>query len=197
MEPVLPKADIRCFIFDLDGTLVFNESANFLAYEAAFKAVGHSLGEEDFMPHFRNGGSIEDIYAGYVTKHDLPRDESILGRIKEVKAKEYATRFHLIEQNTAVISLLRALAPYYPTALATTSQRVNGAALLENFNLLKLFDYTIFGEDVTAKKPNPECHQKIAKHFDVRPDQCLIFEDSPKGFAAAEAFGGHICKVVR
>jgi beta-phosphoglucomutase len=193
----LPQADIRCFIFDLDGTLVFNESANFLAYEAAFKAVGHSLGEEDFIPHFRKGGLINDIYADYIAKHGLQHNEEHLLQIKDAKVKEYAARFDLIEQNIATVTLLRALAPHYNIALATTARRANGTAVLEKFGLLDLFDYTVFGEDVTNKKPDPECHQKIATHFGVRPDQCLIFEDSLNGFAAAEAFGGHICKVIR
>jgi beta-phosphoglucomutase-like phosphatase (HAD superfamily) len=125
MQPPPPQVDINCFIFDLDGTLVFNEEANFRAYEAAFKATGHELDEADFKPHFQNGGTIEDIYTDYVTKHGLAHDPSMLGQIRTTKAKEYTDRFHLIEPNMAVIGLLRALAPHHHTALATSSRRVN------------------------------------------------------------------------
>jgi HAD superfamily hydrolase (TIGR01509 family) len=188
---------IKCFIFDLDGTLVFNEQANFLAYEASFKYVGLSIKLEDFSHHFKNGGNIEEIYADFVSKRDLPYDEKQLRTIKDVKVKEYADRFHLIEQNHPIIGLLKALSSHYHTALATTSRKENGMGLINHFGLAEYFDFMIFGDEVTKRKPDPECHEKIARHFKVKPEECLIFEDSSKGFAAAEAFGAHICKVVR
>jgi beta-phosphoglucomutase len=197
MSIQLPKADIRCFIFDLDGTLVFNENANFLAYQAAFKEAGYALEEDDFIPHFRKGGSITAIYSDYITKHGLTHDKAQLAYIRDAKVTQYTKRLHLVEQNKAIIGLLKALAPHYHTALATTAGRASATAVLERFDLLGFFGYTVFGEDVAHKKPDPECHQKIARHFDVQPDQCLIFEDSSNGFAAAEAFGGHICKIIR
>ncbi|HKU19067.1 MAG TPA: HAD family phosphatase [Candidatus Saccharimonadales bacterium] len=189
------RQDIRCFIFDLDGTLVFNERANFLAYRAAFKTAGLDLSEGDFVGHFRNGGNIEEIFKDFTTTHHLPYDPAVLQRIKTSKVGEYAKRFRLIEENTPIVRLLQALAPHYHTALATTGREENARPLLDAFGLTPFFHYLVFGGDVTHKKPDPECHHAIAVHFGVRPDQCLIFEDSPKGFAAAEAFGAHIVKV--
>lgn len=189
--------DIRCFIFDLDGTLIFNEHANLLAYQAAFTAVGLKLDEKDFRIHFQSGGSIEDIFADYTQNHVVENAPQQLKKIKELKSKEYAARFHLIEQNSTTVGLLRALAPHHFTALATTASEKNARALLEHFGLTHLFQYAVYGDSVMHKKPDPECHQKIADHFAVRPEECIIFEDSPKGVAAAEAFGAHICKVVQ
>ena len=188
---------IKCFIFDLDGTLVFNDKANFLAYQEAFDSVGLSLDEKEFLAHFATGGSVEEFYKEHTSKHKIVHDPQQLTEIKAHKTKGYADHFHLIEQNQATIGLLRALSQHYHTALATTASKKNALPLLDHFKLTKLFHYMVFGEDVTNKKPNPECHQKIAKHFGVTPEECLVFEDSSKGFAAAEAFGAHICKVVQ
>lgn len=188
---------IKCFIFDLDGTLVFNDRANFLAYQAAFASVGLKIDEQDFLTHFASGGSVEEFYKEYTSKHKLAHDPLQLAAIKTHKTKGYPDHFHIIEQNQANIGLLRALSPHYHVALATTASKKNALPLLEHFRLTDLFDYKVFGEDVTNKKPSPECHQKIAKHFKVTPQECLVFEDSSKGFAAAEAFGAHICKVVQ
>jgi beta-phosphoglucomutase-like phosphatase (HAD superfamily) len=189
--------NIRCFIFDLDGTLVFNEKANLLAYQAAFETVGLELTENDFSAHFRNGGGIEDIFRDYTRRYGLVHDPKLLKTIRELKIKEYADRVHLIEQNATTIGLLQALAPHHHIALATTASEKNARTVLNTFKLERFFDYMVFAEDVQAKKPDPECHFKIAKHFGVEPKECIIFEDSPSGIEAAEAFGGHICKVVR
>src|SRR5581483_9269645 len=181
--------DIRCFIFDLDGTLLFNEEANLQAYEAAFDLVGLHLSESIFRKHFKSGGSIEDIFADFTDKHPVEDAEEVLKKIKELKAIEYTKRFHLIERNEPILGLLHALAPHYYTALATTASKTNATALIDHFGLTDLFQYKVFGNDVANKKPDPECHEKIAKHFGVTPKQCIIFEDSPKGFEAAKAFG--------
>jgi HAD superfamily hydrolase (TIGR01509 family) len=189
--------NIRCFIFDLDGTLVFNEDANFEAYEAAFEKEGVTFTREDFMPHFTKGGSIEDMYRSHVESRGHTYDADMLERVKQTKVHEYQKRQHLIEQNHAIIGLLKALSPHYRTALATTAHKANAMSVIKTFNLEKHFDIMIFREDVTHKKPNPECHQIIAKHFNVQPAECMIFEDSKSGIAAAAAFGAHVCKVVR
>jgi HAD superfamily hydrolase (TIGR01509 family) len=186
---------IRCFIFDLDGTLVFNEHANAEAYRAAFAALGHEMPAEEYGTYF--GLGVADMLAAYTKEHGIKNTPELLADLKKIKAKEYAKRMHLIEQNHATVGLLRALAPHYHTALATTAREVNARAVLEAFGLTDLFDFMVFGEDVARMKPDPECHQVIAKHFNVEASECIIFEDSNTGLRAAEAFGAHIYKVVR
>lgn len=189
--------EIKCFIFDLDGTLVFSDRANFLAYQAAFKTADLELSEADFDHHFKSGGNFKDIYADYVKNHGLKADEKQLNAIWNAKTEEYIKRFDMIEQNQAMIALLKSLSKHYKTALATTAKKANGQGVLEHFGLAKYFDFVIFGDEVTKLKPDPECHQKVAAHFGVQPNECLVFEDSAKGFAAAEAFGSHVCKVIK
>jgi HAD superfamily hydrolase (TIGR01509 family) len=186
---------IRCFIFDLDGTLVFNEHANAEAYRAAFETLGLEMSAEEYGTYF--GLGVADMLAEYTGKHGIENTPELLKKLKETKAREYAARMHLIEQNHTTIGLLRALAPHYHIALATTAREVNARAVLEAFNLIDLFDFMVFGEDVARMKPDPECHHLIAKHFNVEPSECIIFEDSNTGLRAAEAFGAHICKIVQ
>lgn len=188
------KKSITCFIFDLDGTLVFNEHANAEAYRAAFAALGLIMEPEEYGTYF--GLNVRDMLAEYCKNHGIANTPELLKTLKDTKSKEYAARMHLIEQNHATVGLLRALAPHYHTALATTAREVNARAVLNNFGLTELFDYMVFGDDVIKGKPDPECHQKIAQHFNVTPQECLIFEDSASGLKAAQAFGAHICKVV-
>lgn len=188
-------SDITCFIFDLDGTLVFNEEANFLAYEATFTHVGLTLTRDEYISYI--GLGADDMLKEHCKNHGQAYSDELLKKIKSTKALEYAARLHLIEQNHATVGLLKALSPHYKTALATTAREQNARAVLDNFGLTKYFDCMVFAEQVQHKKPDPECYFAIAKHFNVKPEQCIIFEDSTVGIKAAEAFGAHICKVVR
>ncbi len=192
----MPKAaSDSCFIFDLDGTLVLNEYANYEAYSQAFKTLGMQLDKDEYSDFF--GLSVKDMLVAYTKKHNLDYSYVLLERLKEEKSKEYSDRMHLISLNSSIVHLLKSLHGHYPTALATTARKQNAMKVLEHFNLDRYFDYKVFGEDVDQTKPSPECYIKIAAYFNVAPEACVIFEDSVTGIAAAEAFGAHIVRVVQ
>jgi beta-phosphoglucomutase-like phosphatase (HAD superfamily) len=49
--------------------------------------------------------------------------------------------------------------------------------------------------EVRRGKPDPEGFLLAAERLGVRIDQCLVFEDSPAGVAAARASGAHVAIV--
>jgi sugar-phosphatase len=53
----------------------------------------------------------------------------------------------------------------------------------------------ITGEDVRRGKPDPEGFLLAAQRLGVPIDQCLVFEDSPAGVAAAKAAGAQVAIV--
>jgi len=57
------------------------------------------------------------------------------------------------------------------------------------------FDVILSGEDVSKQKPDPEIYMMAAERLSVRPDECLVFEDSASGVAAARAAGMHVFAV--
>ena len=50
-------------------------------------------------------------------------------------------------------------------------------------------------EDVQRGKPEPEGFLKAAKLLGVPISECLVFEDSPAGVAAAKSAGAHVAIV--
>ena len=107
----------------------------------------------------------------------------------------YDKQMHKIERHEPVVSLLRALSPHYKTALATTTNRRQGTAVIKQLGIADLFTVTVFGDDVTKNKPDPECYIKAANLLGAKPEECVVFEDSDAGIAAAEAFGAQVVKV--
>jgi len=53
----------------------------------------------------------------------------------------------------------------------------------------------ITAEDVQRGKPDPQGFLLAAQRLGVRIDECLVFEDSPAGVAAAKAAGAHVAIV--
>jgi HAD superfamily hydrolase (TIGR01509 family) len=59
----------------------------------------------------------------------------------------------------------------------------------------KYFDITVAAGDIERTKPFPDPYLHAAKLLSVDISQCLIFEDSPTGIAAAEASGAFVVAV--
>jgi beta-phosphoglucomutase-like phosphatase (HAD superfamily) len=57
------------------------------------------------------------------------------------------------------------------------------------FHIRKLFGAIVSAEDVTTSKPHPETFLKAASLLNVSPEECIVFEDAPKGVEAAENAG--------
>lgn len=53
----------------------------------------------------------------------------------------------------------------------------------------------VTAEDVQRGKPDPEGFLLAARRLEVRIEECLVFEDSPAGVAAAKAAGAHVAIV--
>lgn len=84
----------------------------------------------------------------------------------------------------------------YILALATTTTNVQLNAykyynknIKEKANIEEIFEIILSKEDVKDKKPSPEVHSKIMKLLGVKPNECLIIEDSLIGVQAAKNAG--------
>ena len=52
-------------------------------------------------------------------------------------------------------------------------------------NIRNYFSSIVSADDVKKSKPDPETYLKCADELQVRPQDCIVFEDSPKGVEAA------------
>ena len=82
-----------------------------------------------------------------------------------------------------------------PKAVATSSGRRYLEEVLDRYELLPRFHYTLTSEDVSRGKPHPEIYLKAAGLLSVSPEQMLVLEDSSNGTKAAVAAGAHIVSV--
>jgi mannitol-1-/sugar-/sorbitol-6-phosphatase len=60
---------------------------------------------------------------------------------------------------------------------------------------LPLPEVLISGDDVTKGKPDPEGFLKAASHLGVRPERCIVVEDSPTGILAGRRAGMNIVAI--
>ncbi len=72
-----------------------------------------------------------------------------------------------------------------PISLGSASK--NARTILERVNLMSDFDAIVDGNDVTKAKPDPEVFLIAAKELNIKPEDCIVFEDSVAGVTAANS----------
>jgi HAD superfamily hydrolase (TIGR01509 family) len=81
------------------------------------------------------------------------------------------------------------------TALVTNAEPANVNFVLDGSGLRRYFDALVTGDDVQLPKPHPDIYLRAAELLRVAPSDCVVFEDSPIGVAAALAAGMRVVGV--
>ena len=189
---------LRALIFDVDGTLAETEEIHRAAFERAFAEAGLPwrwdvdryrellavTGGKERIRHFiATTPGVEDPGDARIA-HLHARKNEIYGEI--VRGGGCALR-------PGVAELVRAAsANGLRLAIATTTSRFIVAALLAAAFAdapPDLFDPIVCGEHVAAKKPSPEAYHLALARLGLAAEDCLAFEDSRNGLAAACAAG--------
>ena len=88
-----------------------------------------------------------------------------------------------------------------PIALATNAERANIDFVLDGVGrdgagLRPYFDVIVDGSEVARPKPAPDVYLRAAELLKIPPRNCVVFEDSPVGVAAALAAGMRVVGVL-
>ncbi len=74
-----------------------------------------------------------------------------------------------------------------PVAIASGSDEIIIDAVVDALEIREHFDHIYSAQYEEFGKPHPGVFLKVARHFKVMPQQCVVFEDSPNGVLAAKA----------
>lgn len=182
---------IKAIITDFDGTLVDTFEANLRAYQKAFGDVNMTLTAEKYRKCF--GYRFERFMMAMGVN-----DEAKANKIREVKKEYYPLYFDFLKPNHALIDLIESFhAMGGKTAIASTARKENLMNVVNYLSLAEKFDLIVAGVDVKEGKPSPEIYNKAMQALNVRPEETLIFEDTPVGIEAARASGASFLVVTK
>ena len=184
---------IRAILFDLDGTLVDSERESAEAMARAL-ARGQDIAVTQADRDFIIGRSWVEIYRNLRARYPALRWTEA-----ELIAATAAEREHVFEE-TGITVLPGALAAidrfaHLGRALVTGSSRVEARQALVALGHADTFGVVLASEDVPRSKPAPDGYLAAARALGVRPEDCLVIEDSTAGIAAGVAAGAHVMAV--
>ena len=178
----------EAIIFDLDGTLIDTETADFKACKLLYDELGLTLSLEYWA------ASVVGVLDGYdklfaelvQTDHNGVTTAQLWQRLREL--------LRVTNQDIGLMPgagnlPLQLRAAGYLLGIATASDRQWAARWLGRFELEPYFQVIATGDVVPRNKPAPDVYLYAADQLGVRPERCLVFEDSLPGVAAAKAAG--------
>ena len=181
---------IRGIIFDLDGVLVSTDELHYQAWKR--------LAEELDIPDFTRKdnekqrgvsrmASLEVVLAKSEKTYTQEEKEQLADRKNEYykeSLKQLADSAVLSGVTGALTQLKRK-----NLLLAVGSASKNAPAILEQTGILPYLNQISCGLDTTRSKPDPEVFQIAAERLQLKPEECLVVEDSAAGIEAAKRGG--------
>lgn len=177
---------LSAFIFDMDGVIVHSNPHHRLAWEAFNLRYGLATTED---MHHRMYGRRNDQIVRDFFGDSLPDDEVAARGF----AKEELYRDMIADRvESMIVPGLRDFLDRHrhtPKALASNAEPANIDFLLERAGLRPYFRVVVDGHQVARPKPYPDIFLRAAGLLGVPPAECIVFEDSHSGVAAARAAG--------
>jgi beta-phosphoglucomutase family hydrolase len=179
-------------IFDLDGVIIDSMPFHQRAWQRYLEVTG--IGSRDSL-EFMHGQRNEEIVRALLgPEADL---ETVIahGAAKEQMYRDML-RERLGEHLVAGIAEWLEHVSGAPIALATNAERSNVDFVLDGGRLRPHFDAIVDGSQVERPKPAPDVYLRAAELLRIPPHNCIVFEDSPVGVAAAAAAGMRVVGVL-
>lgn len=176
---------ITAAIFDMDGLLIDSEPLWRAAEVDVFGAIGVPLTEE--MCHQTTGLRIDDVVSYWRARHPWqePGDAEVEERI--VRSMVERIRAGGMAKKGVRVALDWARDAGLRVALASSSPLRIIEAVLARLEIADRFEVVRSAEKEPFGKPHPGIFLTTAAELGVRPEECLVFEDSLTGVIAAKA----------
>jgi HAD superfamily hydrolase (TIGR01509 family) len=183
-ELKLPEGHFTAYIFDCDGTLADTMPTH---YRAWCEALGNEATMFPEALFYELGGvPTSRIVELLNERHGLKLNVPETVNRKEAIFLELTPEVAAIEP---VVALAKQFAGKKPMAVASGGHRRIVMNTLRALGIADLFQAIVTAEDYQRGKPAPDPFLEAALRLGVPPPECLVFEDTATGIAAATAAG--------
>ena len=173
---------IKGVIFDMDGTIVDSLPYHYEAWKIFFNENKVENFSEK-LKDYKGGGTLDLMTAVYGDKYSR-KELKIMTDDKEIIFREiyknnvvpimgFMEMFELIKSKEILVGI------------ASNAIRKNVKMILSELKIYEKFDSIICGDEVKKGKPDPEMFNETVDRFNLKKEECLIFEDSIEGVTAA------------
>lgn len=176
------------FLFDLNGTMIDDMEFHSMAwYDILNNDLGANLNREQVKREMY--GKNHELLVRVFGENRFSYEE--MDQLSFEKERRYQKEFfpHLKLINGLDEFLERAYEKNIQMAIGSAAITFNVDFVLDNLNLRHYFKAIVSADNVKHSKPDPETFLKAARLLNLKPEECVVFEDAPKGVEAAANAG--------
>ncbi|MBC8053662.1 MAG: HAD family phosphatase [Sphingobacteriaceae bacterium] len=174
----------KAFLFDLNGTMIDDMDFHTDAWHDVLNNdLGGSLSWQQVKMEMYGKG--EEMLVRVFGEGRF--DEKEMSQIVFEKEKKYQKAFkpHLKLISGLDRFIEKASQKDVKMAIGSAAIMFNIDYVLDGLNIRKYFPVTISADNVEKSKPDAETFLKAAEELGISADECLVFEDNPKGVQSA------------
>jgi len=176
----------KAFLFDLNGTMIDDMQYHVEAWHRIFNELGANISMERMKAesYGKNHEVIERVMPGRFSDEKKTK-------MSFAKERQYQKEFkpHLKLIDGLDVFLEKAYQQNIKMAIGSAAIMFNVDFVLDGLDLRKYFPVIVSADDVKHSKPDPETFLKCAESLNVSPQECIVFEDAPKGVESAQNAG--------
>ncbi len=178
----------KAFLFDLNGTMINDmEFHNHAWHSILTKDLGASISFEAVKKEMygKNQDLLERVFGvGHFSQEQIDQIS-----IEKEHRYQAAYKKHLTLIDGLDKFLEKAKEAGILMAIGSAAIPFNINFVLDNLDVRSYFSAIVSAEDVKNSKPDPETFSKGAKLLGLSAEDCVVFEDAPKGIEAAQNAG--------
>ena len=180
--------NIKAFLFDMDGVVIDSEKLYSQSEEKLLAQYGVSFDDSDWLKI--KGCTEKQFYDLIYSKFslDIPRQE-LMRQGRNFLKNIFSEKLHYMDGFNDIYNLIK---EQYQLALVTST----GSELADHIDgllsIYKKFNIVINSSDTMLHKPNPEPYLLAMNRLGVKPQDCVVIEDSIQGIKAGKAAGCYV-----
>ena len=186
--------DIKAVLFDMDGLMVDTESLATEAFIHSAKKQGYDMTKEETLLVLGfTTKSIYDFWENYFKNSDVSGKRLVDNHYKYIEDILFTTGPRKMPYIEELLKYLKN--SNYKVAVASSSSMNHIINNMEKTDLKKYIDECASGAEVENGKPAPDVFLLAAKRLGVKPEECLVLEDSKAGVIAGSSAGAKVIMV--
>jgi HAD superfamily hydrolase (TIGR01509 family) len=176
---------VGALIFDFDGVIADSEAIANTVLAEAVSRLGHPTTLDQALARY-SGRRWGEVVAEIETATGKPLPSAFSGDLKRATLARFRTD---LKEVSGAAEFIRRFS-HLPRCIASSSSLDRLQLCLSVLTLEAEFGTHIYSADMVARgKPHPDIFLFAADKLRVKPEECLVIEDSAGGIRAAVAAG--------
>lgn len=183
---------IKGILFDLDGLLIDSEKV--------YHRVSYEMAEElkvdlhDGILDMQMGRS--PLESMVIFKKELGIEEFSAQELVDWRDRKMLEAYHLqVDLMPWALEMLDWSHTRYQIAIATGSTRNLVDVVVNTLDIRDLLNVILPSDEIKMGKPHPEIYQTAAKMLGLKPEECVVLEDSSNGCKAGQQAGCYVIAI--